>query len=84
MSDGAAEREVVNPVVVGEDIEERRAKRDLMHWVIKSVVIGFMIIVIASVFSLIYAAIIQEKDLDTAFIGELFKGFFDFIRFLLS
>lgn len=83
MSDGAADQEVVIPAVL-DDLEERRAKRDLKHWLVKGVARTFMIIVVASVLSLIYAAVIQEKDLDTGFIGELFKGLFDFLRFLMS
>lgn len=64
--------------------EDRRAKRNLKHWLVKLVAFTFMIVVVASVLSLIYAAINQEKDLDTAFIGELFKNLINFITFLLT
>lgn len=66
------------------EVEERRAKRDLKHWMVKAVTVTFMFTFVSAFLSLIYAAIIQEKDLDTAFMGEMFKGFFDFLRFLMS
>ncbi len=64
--------------------EDRRATRNLKHWLVKLVATTFMIVVVASIMSLIYSAIRQEKDLDTAFIGELFKNLISFITFLLT
>lgn len=66
------------------ELEERRATRDLKHFVVKALVIAFIIVFLSSFLSLIHAAVIQEKDLDTAFMGEMFKMVFDFLRFLLS
>lgn len=66
------------------ELEERRAARDLKHFAVKALVVAFIIVFVASFLSLIYSAVIQEKDLDTAFMGEMFKMVFDFLRFLLS
>jgi hypothetical protein len=76
-----------NEAVIGicenEACEERRATRDLKFWIVKTLVITFMILFTASVGALIYAVIIQEKDLDTGFIGGVFKGIFEVIHFIL-
>ena len=80
MSGEAETDSVVREVPI--DQEERRANRDLRHWLVKTLTLTFMVILVASTASLIYAAVIQEKDLDTGFIGELFKGLFDFLRLI--
>ena len=67
-----------------EAIEERRATRDLKFWIVKTFVAAFLVVLTSSVVTLIYAAVIQEKDLDTGFVGEVFKGMFEIIRFILS
>ena len=67
-----------------ETLEERRATRDLKFWIVKTFVAAFLVVLTSSVVTLIYAAVIQEKDLDTGFIGEVFKGMFEIIRFILS
>ncbi len=67
-----------------EALEERRATRDLKFWIVKTFVAAFLVVLTSSVVTLIYAAVIQEKDLDTGFIGEVFKGMFEIIRFILS
>ena len=67
-----------------EALEERRATRDLKFWIVKTFVAAFLVVLTSSVVTLIYAAVIQEKDLDTGFIGETFKGMFEIIRFILS
>lgn len=66
------------------DLEERRAERNLKHWLVKGFAITLMVVFVASTLTLIYAAVIQEKDLNTGFIGEIFKGLFDFLRFILA
>lgn len=66
------------------EIEERRAARDLKFWIVKTFVAAFLVVFASSVVTLIYAAVIQEKDLDTGFIGESLKGIFDIIRFILE
>lgn len=72
------------PVIDIDALEERRAKRDLKHFMVKAMTITVMILIVASTSSLIYAAVVQEKDLDTGFIGDLFKTVFDFLRFLMT
>ena len=67
-----------------EALEERRATRDLKFWIVKTFVAAFLVVLTSSVVTLIYAAVIQEKDLDTGFIGEVFKGMFEIIRIILS
>ena len=67
-----------------ETLEERRATRDLKFWIVKTFVAAFLVVLTSSVVTLIYAAVIQEKDLDTGFIGEAFKGMFEIIRIILS
>ena len=67
-----------------EALEERRATRDLQFWIVKTFVAAVLVVLTSSVVTLIYAAVIQEKDLDTGFIGEVFKGMFEIIRFILS
>ena len=67
-----------------EALEERRAPRDLKFWIVKTFVAAFLVVLTSSVVTLIYAAVIQEKDLDTGFIGEVFKGMFEIIRIILS
>lgn len=67
-----------------EAIEERRATRDLKFWIVKTFVTAFLVVFSTSVVTLIYAAVVQEKDLDTGFIGEAFKSMFEIIRIILS
>ena len=67
-----------------EALEERRATRDLKFWIVKTFVAAFLVVLTSSVVTLIYAAVIQEKDFDTGFIGEVFKGMFEIIRIILS
>ena len=67
-----------------EALEERRATRYLKFWIVKTFVAAFLVVLTSSVVTLIYAAVIQEKDLDTGFIGEVFKGMFEIIRIILS
>ena len=67
-----------------EALDERRATRDLKFWIVKTFVAAFLVVLTSSVVTLIYAAVIQEKDLDTGFIGEVFKGMFEIIRIILS
>lgn len=83
MSDAAKETDiVVNHDVV--ELEDHRAERNLKHWLVKGFASTFFVIFVASALSLMYAAIIQEKDLNTGFIGETFKMVFDFLRFILA
>lgn len=72
------------PAIVAEDIANRVATRDLKHFLVKLMATGAMFLVIASVLTLLYSAIVQDKDLDTGFIGDIFKTIVDFIRFLLT
>lgn len=67
-----------------ENREDRRAKRDLVHWLVKLFAIVLSILAVASVGTMIYAAIASEKDLDTGFIAELFKTIIDFLHFILT
>jgi Na+/H+-dicarboxylate symporter len=82
MSDVVDERPVEAVVDVVE-LEDRRAKRDLKHWMVKTITLFLMAAFLAIILSLVYAAVIQEKDLDTSFIGEMFKALIDFLRFLM-
>ena len=66
-----------------EVMEERRATRDLKFWIVKTLVITFMFVFIVSVVTLIYTVVIQEKDLNTGFIGEVFRGMFEVLQFIL-
>lgn len=83
MSDVVDENHI-DTAVDAVELEDRRAKRDLRHWMVKVVTLFFMAAFLASILSLIYAAVIQEKDLNTGFIGEMFKAMFDFLRFLMA
>lgn len=74
----------VEPAADTVEIEERREDRKLKRWIVQVVTLGFMFVFVASILSLIYAAVVQEKDLNTSFIGEMFKLVFDFLRFLMS
>lgn len=67
-----------------ENREDRRAARDLKHWLVKLLASVLSLITLASVITLIYAAVVNEKDLDTGFIGEIFKSIIDFLHFLLT
>ena len=67
-----------------ESIEDRRARRDFKFRVGKVFTLTFVFLFVTCVLTLVYAAIFQEKDLNTTFIGEVFKGIFDIIRFVLS
>jgi hypothetical protein len=66
------------------ELEDRRAKRDLKHWLVKTITIATMFVVVVCVMSLLYAAVVQEKDLNTTFIGEVLKMIFDFLRFVMA
>lgn len=66
------------------ELEERRANRNLKHWMVKAFSLLVIFMFVVCVLSLVYAAIIQEKDLNTTFIGEMFKLVFDFLRFVMS
>lgn len=67
-----------------EAIEERRDNRKLKHTLVKMCAVTFLVVSGLSLLTLIYAAVFKDKDLNTTFIGELIKGIFDFMRFLLS
>lgn len=77
MTNPAAEIDVV-------ELEERRANRNLKHWMVKAVTSVAMFVFVVCIMSLLYAAIVQEKDLNTTFIGEMFKLIFDFLRFIMA
>jgi uncharacterized membrane protein YqjE len=66
------------------ELEERRAKRDLKHWLVRTITVTMMFVFVVCIMSLLYAAVVQEKDLNTTFIGEMFKIVFDFLRFVMS
>lgn len=78
------EKDNVATTIDQDDIEERRAKRDLKFWLVKLVTSTFMVVFAASMLSLVYAAVVREKDLDTGFLGTVFQSMFEFIRFLMS
>lgn len=84
MSEEAVMKPGLEQLHVEEAIEDRRATRDLKFWIVKTFVTAFLVVLSTSVVTLIYAAVIQEKDLDTGFIGETLKGMFEVIRFLLT
>lgn len=67
-----------------ESIEDRRAVRDFKFWVGKVFTLTFVFLFVTCILTLIYSAIFQEKDLNTTFIGEVFKGVFDILRLILS
>jgi hypothetical protein len=67
-----------------EALEERREKRSLKTWLVKAVSTTVLFIFTVSVISLIYAAVVKEKDLDTSFIGSVLKTMFEFLHFLLA
>lgn len=69
---------------VEEAIEDRRATRDFKFWMAKTLLTAFLAVLTASVVTLIYAAVIQEKDFNTGIIGETFKGIFEILRIILS
>lgn len=83
MSD-VVERDGVNAALDAIELEERRATRDLKHWMVKAITIAFIVVFVSCFMSLVLSAVVQEKDLDTVFMGEMFKSIFDFLRFLLS
>jgi uncharacterized membrane protein YqjE len=66
------------------DIEEKRAVRDLKFFLVKAFALSMLGLFIISVLTLIYAAVFKEKDLNTTFIGEVFKMIFEFLQFLLA
>lgn len=66
------------------ELEERRADRNFKYWLKQAVTLTFLAVFAISFLSIIYAAIIQEKDLNTTFIGEVFKMMFDFLRIILA
>lgn len=76
--------EVINAASEVAEIEEMREDRKLKRTLVKCVTFTTMFIIIVSFLSLIYAAVIQDKDLNTTFIGDVFKHLFDFLRFLLE
>jgi uncharacterized membrane protein YqjE len=67
-----------------EELEERRASRVLKTWLVKVFTLSFIVIMFASVGTLIYMVVVQEKDLNTTFIGEVLKGVFEVVKFALN
>lgn len=70
--------------VAEEELEERREVRQRKTWLIKLFSLSFTFVLMSSVLTLLYAAVIQEKDLNTGFIGEILKAIFDFLRFVMT
>lgn len=67
-----------------ESIEERRAALNLKTWLVKTTTLTVMSVFIASVLALIYSVIIQGKELDAGFIGEILKDTFEFLRMVMA
>lgn len=74
----------VTPACDLEELEERREARKLKSWLVRALATTVMIVSGTSTLALLYAAVIQEKDLNTGFIGEVLKTVFDFLRFILA
>lgn len=74
----------VNNAAAVDELEERREVRHRKTWLVKAFTMTFIFILVSSVLALIYAAVVQEKDLNTTFIGEMLKSTFDFLRFVLG
>lgn len=64
--------------------EDKRADRDLKHWVIKAIISTICVVFVASTGTLLYASIAQDKDFERGFIGEIFKGFFEVLKVVLG
>ncbi len=74
----------VTPAADSEEIYERRQKLDLKTWLVKAFASTVMAVFGTSTLALLYAAVIQEKDLNTGFIGDVLKSVFDLLRFILA
>lgn len=67
-----------------EELEERREARGLKTWLVKAFTLAFIVILFASVGTLIYMVVVQEKDLGATVIGEVLKGVFEVVKVVLE
>lgn len=74
----------VSTAVETEELAERREARSLKTWMVKALTLSFIVIMFTSVATLIYMVVVQEKDLNTTFIGEVLKGVFEVVKFALN
>jgi hypothetical protein len=66
-----------------DSVEERREERAHRRWLAKAGFLTFCAVIAASVFTLIYAAVIQDKDFETGFIGQTLSTLFEVLKLLL-
>lgn len=90
MSDEIVKENSDEPVVVIDkvhtllEVEDRRAARDFKYWLAKVFSVTLVVLMVVCVLTLVYSAVVQEKDLNTTFVGDIFKAIFDFLHFLLA
>lgn len=66
---------------VCEDAREERAHR---RWMAKAGFLTFCVIAAAGVITLIYAAIIQDKDFETGFLGQALELLIEVLKLVLG
>lgn len=64
-------------------VEEQREERAHKRWLAKAGFLTFCAVIASSVFTLIYAAVIQDKDFETGFIGQTLSTIFEVLKLLL-
>lgn len=84
MSDAPAADKDLTKLCDAEAIEERRATRNMKFWMVKAVTTSFMFVLVVSVLSLVYSAVIQDKDLNTWFLGEVIKSLYNILVLILG
>lgn len=64
------DEKVVHGAVCDESCNDRREERAHRRWIFKTGFVTICMVIAVSVLTLIYAAVIQDKDFETGFIGE--------------
>lgn len=63
--------------------EEQREERAHRRWMAKAAFLTLCAIISSSILTLIYAAVIQDKDFETGFIGQAMNTVFEVLKLLL-
>jgi hypothetical protein len=61
-----------------------RTDKSFRHWIAKVIVLTLCVVFVASVGTLLFASVAQDKDIQSGFIGDFLSGFFDVLKAILE